>query len=247
MFQKAIRSAILPITLLVLLISTSFALLQYSNRLGQNESILNVAEGVIQAVEKNRAVLDNQPQDQLIDPKTSNSIFIQAYNDDGSIAYSNLGIDGNNQSKVPQGVLDNAKKDRNMITWAPKKDIRLAIVAQKFNGEKPGIIVTGKSLRDSDSMTDKIGKRALIALAISTIITLLACFILALFDGPRRKKITKIDETKESVKEFEKEFDVALESFVSKVSSDTHKSDKVNKSKASLASKPKAKTVTKKK
>ena len=243
MFQKAIRSAILPITLLILLISTSFVLLQYSVRLGQNESILNVAEGVIQAVEKNRAVLDNQPQDQLIDPKTSNSIFIQAYNDDGSIAYSNLGIDGNNQSKVPQGVLDNAKKDRNMITWTPKKDIRLAIVAQKFNGEKPGIIVTGKSLRDSDSMVDKIGKRALIALAISTIVTLLACFILALFDGPKGKKIIKIDETKESVKEFEKEFDVALESLVSKVSSDTHKSDKVNKS----TSKAKAKTVAKKK
>jgi hypothetical protein len=192
MFKKFLKLAFLPIIVIILTIATSFVLIQQNIRLNADEEISTLSDNIISAVEKNRAVLDNQPQDQLVDPTKSDLIFIQAYNDDNSIIFSTLGIDGNNQSKVPQSALDAAKKNnRNNITWSPKKDIRLATVVQRFNGDKPGYIVTGRSLKTSDAKVNNLGKTAAIGALASIAILGLISAIWAFASTPREKKIKK--------------------------------------------------------
>jgi hypothetical protein len=196
MFKKFLRLVFLPIIIIILTTATAFVLLQQNIRLSADEEISTLSDNIISAVEKNRAVLDNQPQDQLVDPSKSDLIFIQAYNDDNSIIFSTLGIDGNNQSKVPQSALDAAKKNnRNNITWSPKKDIRLATVVQRFNGEKPGYIVTGRSLKTFDTKINNLGKTAgLSALASIAILGLISA-IWSFVETPREKKIKKHHKT----------------------------------------------------
>lgn len=199
MFQKFLRLAFLPIIIIILTTATAFVLLQQNIRLGADEEISTLSDNIITAVEKNRAVLDNQPQDQLVDPTKSDLIFIQAYNDDSSIIFSTLGIDGNNQSKVPQSALDAAKKNnRNNITWSPKKDIRLATFIQRFNGDKPGFIITGRSLKTFDAKVYKLGKIAALAALISIAIISLISAIWAYIETPVEKRIRKIRKEKDN-------------------------------------------------
>jgi hypothetical protein len=202
MFKKILRLAFLPIIIIVLTSATSFVLLQQNIRLSVDEEISTLSDNIVSAVEKNRAVLDNQPQDQLVDPTKSDLIFIQAYNDDNSIIFSTLGIDGNNQSKVPQNELDTAKKNnRNNITWSPKKDIRLATVIQRFNGEKPGYIVTGRSLKTSDVKIYKLGRIAALSALASTVIIGLISAIWSAIENPREKKSKKHHAHTETITE----------------------------------------------
>ncbi|MBC7472193.1 MAG: hypothetical protein H7196_02960 [candidate division SR1 bacterium] len=205
MFQKFLRLAFFPVIIIILTTATTFVLLQQNIRLGADEEISTLSDNIITAVEKNRAVLDNQPQDQLVDPTKSDLIFIQAYNDDNSLIFSTLGIDGNNQSKVPQGVLDTAKKNgRNNVTWSPKKDIRLAVVIQRFNGEKPGFIVTGRSLKTFDAKVYKLGKIASFATLISIALVSLISAVWAYIETPREKRIRKIIKKEHNILNLEK-------------------------------------------
>jgi hypothetical protein len=188
MFKKFINLAFLPIVIILLATASTFILLQQTIRLGANEEIGTLADNIIVAVEKNRAVLDNQPQDQLIDPTKQDLIFIQAYNEDGSIIFSTLGLDGDNQIKIPQGVLDNAKNNKNTVTWSPKKDIRLATVVRRFGGDKPGYIVTGRSLKNEEGKINKIGKVAGITALVSSVILGIICLGWSFLDKRKNSK-----------------------------------------------------------
>jgi hypothetical protein len=192
MFKKFLRLAFLPIIIIILTTATAFVLLQQNIRLSADEEISTLSDNIVSAVEKNRAVLDNQPQDQLVDPTKSDLIFIQAYNDDNSIIFSTLGIDNSNQSKIPQSALDTAKKNnRSNITWSPKKDIRLATIVQRFNGDKPGYIVTGRSLKTFDAKVNSIAKTAAISALASIGVLVLVSAIWAFAESPREKKTKK--------------------------------------------------------
>jgi hypothetical protein len=238
MFQKTFRHALLPIIVTLLVVSSTFVLLQQTIRNGVNDELVNVADSVVAAVEKNRAVLDSQPQDQLIDPSKSNAIFIQAYNEDGSLILSTLGVDGNKDTKIPKKVLDNIKVGvTNYVTWAPKKDTRLATVTKKFGGDKPGFILTGKSLKSTDLNAHIVGKLAVLCLLASLIIILLASFAIAYFETPRMKK-AKVNAKKEV-----QDMDKTKEEKVTEVAMTTKK---VAEKPAAAKSTSKAKPTTKK-
>ncbi len=80
--------------------------------------------------------------------------------------------------ELPAGVLENVEKTGiNKFTWEPQKDVRIASVIVKVNGNKVGYVLVGKSLSETEKLEHKVLLYSLSVwiggLAISLILILL--------------------------------------------------------------------------
>jgi hypothetical protein len=173
MIRSTLRTSFLPIVIIFLAISSTLVITQQTVRTLSDSQLLDISANLVQNIEKNPAVLQSIPQEQTVDPSKVNDIFLQIYNDDKTVQFSNLALEGAEKPRVPDGVLDFAKQyGKNTITWAPKKDTRLGITARRFGGEKPGYVLVGKSMRSTDALVLKILNVAGFAFLASTAIIL---------------------------------------------------------------------------
>ena len=77
------------------------------------------------------------------------------YNAQGKPLASNGVLDGNIPN-LPTGVFDVAKNNsRNVISWKPNNDLRVALVVVPYNG---GFVAAGRSLKEAEIRVGNLNK-----------------------------------------------------------------------------------------
>jgi hypothetical protein len=84
--------------------------------------------------------------------------FIQVYDEKGSLLDGNALLNGISP-KISKNDLLYAKKHReNRITWQPEAGTRIATIIFHYEGQNPGYVVSGRSLRETENKIGNIGK-----------------------------------------------------------------------------------------
>ncbi len=93
-----------------------------------------------------------------VDIAHSLSPFIAVLNEDGTVLAS-TGQLNNEPPKIPQGALNVAKQQgKNRITWMPNPEVRSALVITRYGGDKPGLVVVGRSLSEVENRIQDLTK-----------------------------------------------------------------------------------------
>jgi len=163
----------LPFALLAtILCALPFVMTQQVLRHGADELPLRIAEEAALQLEGGvgpATIIGTR----AVDASQSMAPFLMIFSESGSIIASSVVLD--NQSFLPPaGVLEAARASgESRITWAPRADLRLAIVVQTFGGERPGFVLAGQSLRETEATIATLQILTLIAWGASLLLLLL--------------------------------------------------------------------------
>lgn len=178
MLKSKFLKAWIPLVILsTIFFGTLYLTLQQSYRLTSNDPQIQVAEDLKEVLQKGTSAQEVVGLEQ-IDIAKSLSSFIIIFDDNGKPVASQAVLDGRIPTP-PDGVFENTKKKgEHRVTWEPKKGVRIASVLVRFEGSKPGYILTGRSLREVESRISGLNLQIGIPFAASLILTLIAIIIL---------------------------------------------------------------------
>jgi hypothetical protein len=92
-------------------------------------------------------------------------------------------------------VLDYARRNgSDRITWQPAANVRQAIVVVHFGGPRPGFVMAGRSLRESEYRSDQVLQIVGVAWAATLLATLLVAVGSDYLFGPRDVRNTNNSE-----------------------------------------------------
>lgn len=96
------------------------------------------------------------------------SSFITVYDAAGKIVVTSSYLDGS-PADLPQGIIPYVNAHgRDVFTWQPRRGVRLAVVAEKYQYKgQTGYVAVGRSLREVESRIDKLGYQLLTGWVIS--------------------------------------------------------------------------------
>jgi hypothetical protein len=101
------------------------------------------------------AVPDNQT-----DMDESLSAFVIAYDEQGQVLASSAQLNGA-VPHLPIGVLDFVRKNgEERVTWAPRRDVRIASIVRHVAGPHGGFVLAGRNLREIESRKALIMEQA---------------------------------------------------------------------------------------
>lgn len=165
----------LPLAVIIILLTgLIYAAVQQNMRLTANDPQIQFTEDASAYLKEGGNPEDVVSSTNKIDMSKSIGTFIIVFDESGKIVASSGLLDGATPAP-PQGVLDFAKKNgENRVTWAPRKDVRIAAVVRYYSGKKTGYILAARSLRE----VEKRDKRLMIATAAVLVSTLLITLIL---------------------------------------------------------------------
>jgi len=120
---------------------------QQSHRSGANDPQLQIARDIRERLRNNQSI------DQLMDGDTieiskSLAVFKVLYDMNGEPIQS-TGLLNGKPPKIPKGVFDFARKNaEDVLTWQPRKDIRMAMVIESVQSPLITFVVAGRSLNE---------------------------------------------------------------------------------------------------
>lgn len=143
LFSKMWLSSAVIITLVCGLI---YAVAQQNLRQNANDPQIQLAEDMAKSMESGKS--NGMIFPPSVDISQSLAIFVMNYDDAGTLLNGTAQL-GETHLSVPKGVLEFTKQHgQDRVTWQPKAGVRAAIVAVHYGGNKPGVIVVGRSLRE---------------------------------------------------------------------------------------------------
>lgn len=81
--------------------------------------------------------------------------YVVIFDDSGSaISYS--GILNGKPPTLPAGVFTHAREHENTVTWQPESGVRQAIVVIHYDGPKPGFVMAGRSLQETETRENQL-------------------------------------------------------------------------------------------
>jgi len=99
--------------------------------------------------------------------------FVAVYDASGKVLAYNATLNANAPS-MPSGIFDYTKQHgQDRFTWQPKPGVRQAVVVTYFNDKASGFVVVGRSLREIEKRTTKIGIELLIGMVFIWIVSFL--------------------------------------------------------------------------
>ena len=123
-----------------------YATVQHSHRSGANDPQLQMARDISSAIQKNSNAENLLPKD-TVEIAESLSPFVVFYNNNGEPVQSNGLLDGS-LPEMPQGVFDFARKNKeNVLTWQPRKGVRMAMVIESVPSPGIAFVAAGRSLK----------------------------------------------------------------------------------------------------
>jgi hypothetical protein len=155
---------------------------------GQQVYRMSVNDPQIQMAEDAATVLTNgQPIDSVVpstkvDIATSLASYIVVFDDSGK-AIASSGLLRNQMPTLPPGVFDYVRqRGQDRITWQPEPGVRSAVVVTRYTGPKPGFVMAGRSMRESEARADQllmmVGAGGIATLFATLIAIALAEFVL---------------------------------------------------------------------
>jgi hypothetical protein len=135
--------------IVIILSAVIFASVQQSYRSGANDPQLQLARDLRDRLANNQSVDRLFPAD-TVDLSRTLAVFAVLYDQMGEAVRSNALLDGR-FPQLPKGVLDNAsKKGENVLSWQPRKGIRMAMVVEAVPTTSGGYIAVGRSLAETE-------------------------------------------------------------------------------------------------
>jgi hypothetical protein len=174
---KAILRAWLPLAVAVTgVFGLVYVTSQQMLRMGANEPQARIAQDWAAALAQGAAP-DSIGSGGKVDIAASLSTFVAVYDDAGkTVATSGLlhGAD----PILPAGVFDYTRRNgEDRVTWQPEPGVRIAAVVERYGGARPGFVVAGRSLRESerrDGLMMLISVVAWLATLAATFVTVAA-------------------------------------------------------------------------
>jgi hypothetical protein len=103
--------------------------------------------------------------DRAVEVSQSLAPFLQIYDEKGSLLDANVMLHGKSLT-ISKSALDYAKDHgENRLTWQPEKGVRIAAVVSYYQGQYPGFVVAGRSLRETENRIGNVGKLCFLAWA----------------------------------------------------------------------------------
>jgi len=171
----------LPLAVVIIIFSgLIYAVVVQNYRQNANDPQISIAEDVAMAINQGTPAESIVPPTGNTEIKNSLSPFIIIYDDSKKLIGSSAIFDGKNP-EIPEGILEAAKDGQNRTSWQTQNGYRFALVINRYNGEQPGYIVVGRSLREIENREAEITKLIAIAGGTALILTLLIIFVLRKF------------------------------------------------------------------
>ncbi|HEY4874234.1 MAG TPA: hypothetical protein VIH86_01555 [Puia sp.] len=139
-------SAAIITTILCLLI---YASVQQGYRTAANDPQIQLASEIKNHLEQSRSIENIFPCDSIDLLKTL-SIFAVLYDNQCHVIESSASL--NNENPIlPKGVFDVVKiNGEDIVTWQPKKNVRMAMVVMKVNSAQVNYVAVGRSLSETE-------------------------------------------------------------------------------------------------
>jgi hypothetical protein len=142
----------------------------------------------VQMAKDGAAALDRgrQPADLVrgdtIDISRSIAPFLIIFNEEGIAMASNATLDGS-VPKPPRGVFCSCGGGENRVTWQPRRGVRIASVIVHHGGAEPGFVLAGRSLRESERRTARIGALLFVLWVVTALGSLAVIAAITRFKG----------------------------------------------------------------
>ena len=135
---------------------------------------IQMAEDAAAALAAGREPQSLLPSGQ-VDIAASLAPYLVIFDDAGEPIATSAMLDGQ-APRLPRGVFDYVRRHgEDRITWQPRPGVRSAIVVTRINGERPGFVLAGRSLREVEKrerqLTATVGLAWVAALAGSFVAT----------------------------------------------------------------------------
>lgn len=174
--------------LLTGLIGLVFAGYQHAVRSMANDPQIELAEEVTKAINNGAPIESILSQGSSMDMRDGLAPFAMIFDKDRKLVGSTAKL-GDNTPEPPQGTFEFAKEQgRNMFTWSPEEDVRVAAVVLPA---KDSYVLIGKNLREVDLRTKEFSYMALGAwmalLGLSAILAVLLKAALSEVNGTIEK------------------------------------------------------------
>ncbi|MBZ5637743.1 MAG: hypothetical protein LAO51_03185 [Acidobacteriia bacterium] len=160
---------------------------QQTLRSSANDPQIQLAEDAADSLARGEPVTSVLPSGR-IDVARSPSSFMVVLDEKGEV----VGASGLLHGKVPilpPGVLGFARQHgEHRVTWQPEAGVRIATVVIGYDGEKPGFVVVGRSLREIETRIARVGGFALaawLAALAGSLVLVLACELFLLGERER--------------------------------------------------------------
>jgi hypothetical protein len=159
-----------------------YIVVQQNFRQSANDPQYQMALDAANAINKGVSPKSLTGSSALVEIANSFSPYLVIYSANGAKTVASATLDGN-APKLPQGVLDNVKKNgMETVTWQPRYGIRQAIVLiLTSNGY---IVVAGRSLHNTEERISLLGKQV----ALGWVLSLAAMLVVAAFQEALTKR-----------------------------------------------------------
>lgn len=164
----------------------TFGVGQYILRQSANDPQVQIAEDAVISL----GALTEPPRTppQKVDMVKSLAPYLVLYNDRGQAVVGNVQLDG----KIPvppRGVLEYVRKNkRETVTWEPRKGVRHAVVVMRVDGERPGFVLAGRSLRETEKRIRQLFVQVIFIYIIAVFTTFVSIVLFAPRTEPNRPR-----------------------------------------------------------
>ncbi len=150
LFFYILASAVITILCGLIYVTT-----QQSYRTAANDPQLQMARDISYNLENNQPVTDLVKPGTIEISKTL-ATFTVLYDPDGNPVQSTGVLDGQ-LPQIPKGVFDYTKKHgEDVITWQPRRGVRMATVVEPVRSDVIGFVVVGRSLSEVEKRVSNL-------------------------------------------------------------------------------------------
>jgi hypothetical protein len=170
---------ILIIVIFISLISLMvYGTMQQTLRQGINNVPVQLATDAVNKLESGISA-KSVPLPANIEISKSLSPFVMIFDQNKKVLVSSATLDGATPV-IPQGIFDNVEgSGQDRVTWQPQPGIREAIVVDAYSTrDSNGYVVAGTSLKESEAITDKIGRDIFIGWIILNVFAIVSYSII---------------------------------------------------------------------
>jgi len=155
---------------------------QQIGRNNANDPQVQIAEDAAIALAQGAEIDSVLPVSQ-VDAGRSLAPFVIVYDDAGMVLAS-TGLLHGEIPTLPDGVLDYTRQhEENRITWQPESSVRIAAVIVRYEGDSPGFVLAGRSLREVESRDTQMLTLSVLATGLTLAATLALTAFFALFSS----------------------------------------------------------------
>lgn len=157
-----------------------YLVIQQDIRIGANDPQIQIAEDLANQLSNGQNPLTLIPPTKT-DISKSLANYIMLFNRGSKLVGSSALLDGK-APIIPQGVFavaQKAKGNETRFTWQPRTGVRSAMVLIYYNGQRPGFVLIGRSLREIEIREDQQGKIVLAGWIITMLLSLSSVLIIS--------------------------------------------------------------------